>query len=186
VTNTLFEVKANQLFDVAQRLAAAFDRAGIPYRVVGGFATYLIMDSVAPLEARLTRDIDVAVNRQDLERIAEAVGPFGFAYRHVAGVDMLVDAEASSARTAGRLIFVGEKVRREYVETVPDFSDAVEIKGLLLAPVADLVRMKLTSFRLKDKVNIQDMDRAGLITPDIEAKLSPVLRERLAEVRATE
>jgi hypothetical protein len=46
--------------------------------------------------------------------------------------------------------------------------------------------MKLTSFRLKDKVHIQDMDSVGLITPEIEASLSPILRERLAEVRATE
>ena len=185
MTNALFEVKTEQLLDAAQRLAAALGSARIPYRIVGGFATYLIVDSVAPLEARLTRDIDVAVNRLDLDRIAEAVRPFGFAYRHAAGIDMLVDAAAPSARSAVHLIFAGEKVRREYVESVP-FSQAVEMKGLLLAPVVDLVHMKLTSFRLKDKVHIQDMDKVGLITPEIEATLSPILRERLAEVRATE
>jgi hypothetical protein len=46
--------------------------------------------------------------------------------------------------------------------------------------------MKLTSFRLKDKVHIQDMDGVGLITPAFEADLPPLLRDRLAEVRATE
>ena len=59
-------------------------------------------------------------------------------------------------------------------------------EGILIAPVADLVRMKLTSFRLKDKVHIQDLDGVGLITPEIEAGLSESLRQRLAEVRATE
>jgi hypothetical protein len=58
--------------------------------------------------------------------------------------------------------------------------------GILIAPVADLVRMKLTSFRLKDKVHIQDLDGVGLITPEIEQGLSEPLRQRLAEVRATE
>jgi hypothetical protein len=38
--------------------------------------------------------------------------------------------------------------------------------------VADIVRMKLASFRLKDRVHIQDIDSVGLITPDIEAGLS--------------
>ena len=39
------------------------------------------------------------------------------------------------------------------------FSDPnVSTDGYLIAPVADLVLMKLTSFRLKDKVHIQDMD----------------------------
>ena len=59
-------------------------------------------------------------------------------------------------------------------------------EGILIAPVADLVRMKLTSFRLKDKVHIQDLDSVGLITPEIEQSLSEPLRQRLAEVRATE
>jgi hypothetical protein len=83
-------------------------------------------------------------------------------------------------------VFAGEKVRPEYLEAVP-VSDSVPARdGILIAPVSDLVRMKLTSFRLKDKVHIQDMDSVGLITPEIEAGLSEALRARLAEVRATE
>jgi hypothetical protein len=70
---------------------------------------------------------------------------------------------------------------------VPDFSEPTRTKeGVLLAPVVDLVRMKLTSFRMKDRVHVQDMDAVGLITPQIEATLSEPLRARLAEVRATE
>jgi len=44
--------------------------------------------------------------------------------------------------------------------------------------------MKLTSYRLKDRLHIQDMDRAGLITAQIEAGLSGKLRRRLEEIRA--
>ena len=39
--------------------------------------------------------------------------------------------------------------------------------------------MKLTSYRLKDHVHIQDLDAAGLIPPAIEAALSLELRQRL-------
>jgi hypothetical protein len=70
---------------------------------------------------------------------------------------------------------------------VPDFSEPTRTEeGVLLAPVPDLVRMKLTSFRMKDRVHVQDMDSVGLITPEIEAALPEALRARLAEVRATE
>lgn len=55
-------------------------------------------------------------------------------------------------------------------------------EGILLAPVADLVLMKLTSYRLRDRVHIQDMDSVGLITPEIEAGLPEPLRARLAEI----
>ena len=100
---------------------------------------------------------------------------------------MLVDARERRARSAVHMIFVQEKVRPDYLEAVPDFSAPVTTPdGVLLAPVADLVRMKLTSYRLKDRVHIQDLDAVGLITPEIESQLSEPLRARLREVRATE
>jgi hypothetical protein len=187
LVNTFYENKVDQLRDIAKRLDAALTRAGIRYQVIGGFAVFCHVDRVEPLAARLTRDIDVAVDRQDVQRISAAVQSIGLQYRHVAGVDMLVDAVAPKARSAVHLIFANEKVRPEYTESVPDISEPVRAEpGILIAPVADLVRMKLTSFRLKDKVHIQDMDSVGLITPEIENSLPDVLRERLKEVRASE
>ena len=100
---------------------------------------------------------------------------------------MLVDAQKPQARSAAHLVFVREKVRPEYVEPAPDFSTpVVATAGLLVARLADLVRMKLTSYRLKDRVHIQDLDGVGLITPEIEEQLPEALRERLREVRATD
>jgi len=179
LVNTLFENKVEQLYDVTVRLAAALEKAGIPYQIVGGFAVFSHVDAVDPLGARLTRDVDVSVDRQRLKEIAAAVEPAGFRYRHVAGVDMLVDAKEPKARSEVHLVFANEKVRPEYVDPVRSK------KGYWIAPVADLVRMKLTSFRLKDKVHIQDLDSAHLITPEMEASLAEALRARLEEVRAT-
>jgi hypothetical protein len=98
---------------------------------------------------------------------------------------MLVDAEKPRAGTAVHLIF-NEKVRAEYLEAVPGFSEPTQTEeGVLLAPVADLVKMKLTSFPMKDQLHLKDLDSARLITPPIEAGLSEALRSRLAEVRAS-
>jgi hypothetical protein len=44
---------------------------------------------------------------------------------------------------------------------------------------------ELTSFSMKDKVHIQDIDEVGLITPEIEQTLSEPWRARLAEVHDT-
>lgn len=185
LVNTLFENKVEQLYDVTVRLASALEKAGIPYQVIGGFAVFYHVDAVDPLGARLTRDVDIAVDRRQLQEIAAAVEAAGFRYRHVAGIDMLVDAKEPKARSAVHLIFANEKVRPEYVDSVPGISAPERSKrGYWIAPVADLVRMKLTSFRLKDKVHIQDLDSARLITPEIEASLPEALRARLEEVRA--
>src|SRR6185312_3846379 len=165
-----------QLTEVARRACQALDGAGIPYRIVGGLAVFFHVHAGDPLLARLTRDVDLAVNRADLSRIAETAKPLGLEYRHVAGVDMLVDVTGSEARSAVRLF-----------EAIPQFSPAVRNEeGFPLAPVADLVKMKLTSFRLKDQTHLKDLDEAGLITPEIEAGLSEPLRERLKEERASE
>jgi len=180
-----YDRHVEQIFEVLQRVAGALSGAGIPYRVVGGLAAYLHISERDPLAARMTRDIDLAVRRADLESIREAVRPLGLELRHAAGVDMLVDAAQPRARSAVHLVFVGEKVRADYPEAVPEFSPATETpEGILLSPVADLVRMKLTSFRLKDKVHLQDLDSVGLITADIESRLPGVLLERLRELRA--
>jgi hypothetical protein len=53
-------------------------------------------------------------------------------------------------------------------------------------PVADLLRMKLTSFRLKDQVHIKQMDAAGLLTPEVDKTLTAELAARLKQVRETE
>jgi hypothetical protein len=136
--------------------------------------------------ARLTRDVDITLDSGRLQEIAAAVEPAGVRYRHAASVDMLVDAKEPKARSVVHIIFANEKVRPEYVEAVPGISHPKRSKrGYWIAPVADLVRMKLTSFRLKDKVHIQDLDSARLITAEIEASLPEGLRARLAEVRST-
>ena len=184
--NTFFEKRVNRIFDLAGRVEEAFSSAGIEYRIVGGLAIYLYVEEREPDAGRLTRDIDIAVRREDLRRIAEAVEPFGLQYRHVAGVDMLTPSGEPSARRAIHLVFTGEKVRQEYPEAAPELGPYRRIRRLRLIPLADLIRMKLTSFRAKDEAHLKDLDEAHLIAPEIESGLSPILRERLAQVRARE
>ena len=184
--NTFFRKRVDQLFDLAERVEEAFASAGLDYRVVGGLATYLYVEELEPDAGRLTKDIDIAVQRKDLQEIAKAVEPFGLQYRHSAGVDMLAQAGEPSARRAVQLVFTGEKVRQEYPEPTPELGPYRRIRGIRLISLADLIRMKLTSFRAKDEAHLKDLDQVGLITTEIEAGLSPILSERLAQVRARE
>jgi hypothetical protein len=176
-----------RLTETAERVCHALRDAGIEYRVVGGLAVLFHVQSRDPLAARLTKDVDLAVNRSDLPRIAGLVRGLGLEYRHVAGVDMLVDSAAPKARSGVHLLFAGEKIRPTDVAPVPALSDpAVEEHGILITSVASIVRMKLISLRQRDKTHIIDMDSVGLITPEIEAALPDVLRDRLRQVRAEE
>jgi len=186
LTATAYDHHVEQLLERIQQLHSMLTAAGIPYRIVGGMAVFIHVYERDPIRARLTSDVAAAVDRHNLLAIIEAAQRAGWIYRHAAGVDMLVDAAQPKARSSVHLVFLNEKVRPEYSEAVPASPPALTGEGIALAPVADLVLMKLTSFRLKDRVHIQDLDGVGLITQEIEAHLPSLLRDRLAEIRATE
>jgi hypothetical protein len=186
LTATAYDTHVEQLFDRIQQFHSLLTAAGIPYRIVGGMAVFIHVSERDPLRARLTSDVDAAIQRIYLPLLIEAAQKAGWVYRHVAGVDMIIDAEEAKARSAVHLLFLNEKVRPEYPEAVPDSVPDRTREGILVAPVADLVRMKLTSYRLKDRVHIQDLDGVGLIGPEIEETLPKLLLDRLAEIRASE
>jgi len=186
LTATIYDTHVEQLFDRIQQLHQLLTAAGIPYRIVGGMAVFIHVSERDPLRARLTSDVDAALDRRYLPVVIEAAQKVGWVYRHVAGVDMLVEAAQPKARSAVHLVFLNERVRPEYGDVVPASPPVETREGILLAPVADLVKMKLTSYRLKDRVHIQDLDGVGLIDAEMEAGLPEVLRQRLAEIRASE
>lgn len=186
LVNSFFEERVEKLFDFASLVEKMFASAGLEYRMVGGLATYFYVEEAAPDAGRLTRDIDIAVRREDLPKIQEAAERFGLRYRHAAGVDMLLQVADPAARRAVHLVFYGEKVRPQYPEAVPELGECRRMKGIRLIPLADLVRMKLTSYRAKDETHLKDLDEAGLITAEMEGGLPGVLLERLRRMRARE
>lgn len=184
LANTIFEDAVEKIFDITKRFAAVLEAAAIPYRVVGGLAVFVHVDARDPMAARLTKDVDVAIDRKHLDAIRAALEPHGFIFRHAAGVDLFFVANSPNASAAVHLLFAGERVRPDDLEAVPFSLPERSPRGFMIAPVVDLVHMKLTSHRLKDQVHIQDLDHAGLITPEIEQTLTAPLLARLREVRS--
>ncbi len=186
LTATAYDTHVEQLFERVQQLHSLLTAAGVPYRIVGGLAVFIHVYERDPLRARLTSDVDAGIYREHLPAVIEAAREAGWVYRHVSGVDMLIEADRPRARSAVHFLFLNEKVRPEYVEAVPASPPARTQEGIFLASVDDLVHMKLTSYRLKDRVHIQDLDAVGLIDPAIEAGLPALLKKRLADIRDSE
>lgn len=119
-----------RLFDLAELVEKIFSSAGLEYRLVAGLAACLYVEEMEPDAGRLTKNVDIAVRREDPERIAKAAERFGLEHRHVAGVDMLVQPAQPSARRAVRLVFAGEKVRPDHVEPAPGLGLYRTVRGL--------------------------------------------------------
>jgi hypothetical protein len=168
----------------ARRTAAALDAAGIPFVIVGGHAVAAWVARVDREAVRNTKDVDLLVRRSDLEATIRALEACGFVYHNVSGVDLFLDGPGGSVRSAVHIVFAGERVYPGYVVPTPDVTERVVDADFPVPTLEALVRMKLTSFRLKDKVHLQDLLGVGLIDASWCERLPQALADRLTELLA--
>ncbi|MBV9307991.1 MAG: hypothetical protein JO185_23055 [Acidobacteriaceae bacterium] len=187
LVNVLFEERIFQLVGLIDRVVRPLEGAKVDYELIGGMAVFIHVNKVDPTAARNTKDVDLLVNRSDLVRVIEIAEANGFQFRHAVGVDMLL--YGGDKKQAVHLVFAGEKTKPEQLEPNPSINpirESVYGSEVWIIPVEDLLRLKLSVNRLKDQVQIQDMDRTGLITPAMERSLSPLLLRNLQRIREAE
>ena len=168
-----------------QRAAAALAGAGVPYAVAGGDAVAAWVSRVDEAAVRNTQDVDILLRRSDLAIATSALANAGFVYRHVSGIDTFLDGPQAKARDAVHVVFAREKVHPNYAEAAPDVSDAEDAPLFRILTLEALVRMKLTSFRDKDRVHLRDLLDVGLIDGGWREKLPTELASRLQEILDT-
>ncbi len=165
-----------------RRAAAALDGAGIPYAVVGGNAVAAWVSRVDEAAARNTADVDILIRRADFPRVKTALEEAGFVHGTTMGVEFFLDGPRAKVRDAVHLLMANEKVKPDYVSPAPDVDDALREKELLVLGLEPLVEMKLNSWRLKDRVHLQDLIGVGLIDTMWPARFPDTLAQRLIEL----
>jgi hypothetical protein len=165
-----------------RRATAVLEAAGIPYAVVGGNAVAAWVARVDEAAVRNTQDVDILLNRSDLEAAIQALAGAGFVFRHVKGIDMFLDGPGAKARDAVHVLYAGEKVRNDDPIAAPGVDDSESIETIRVVNLESLLKMKLTSYRRKDQVHILDMIDVGLVDESWLTRLPAPLSERLKEV----
>ena len=169
--------------DRLKRSTNALEEAGVPYAVVGGNAVAAWVSEVDDSAARNTPDVDILLRREDLEKATVALEKVGFIQKNGAGIIMFLDGPGAKARDAVYVIFANEKVRPEYEFPAPDVaSSVIKSNNMRVLALEDLVRMKLTSNRLKDRVHIQDLDFVELIDSKMVGRMDGELGARLQSI----
>jgi hypothetical protein len=164
------------------KAARALDAAGIPDAVIGGNAVAAWVARVDPAAVRNTADVDILVDRSDLERVKDALTAAGFQYHETLDVHVFLDGPRASPREAVHVLFTGEKVQPDYLAPTPSVTEAEAGDLFRVLNLEALVRMKLTSFRLKDQVHIQDLIGVGLIDATWPSRFMPELAARLQQI----
>lgn len=172
-----------------KRAVAALEAAGVPYAVVGGHAVAAWVSRIDPAAVRTTVDVDILIARVDFDRARAALEAVGFVHSFTFGIDIIVDGPQvfvdgpeGKAREAVHIIFAGERVKPEHVVPAPDLSATAAFEGYKIVEFDRLLVMKLTAFRLKDRVHLLDMIDVGLIDAATLDRLPPELRPRLEQL----
>jgi hypothetical protein len=166
----------------ACRATASLKQAGIAHVVIGGNAVAAWVARVDKEAVRNTKDVDLLVRRQDFTRVVEVLQAVGFIHQYVNGIDLFLDGPQGSVRSAIHVVFAGERVRTDDLEPSPDVTESEAGPEFPVPTLAALVRMKLTAFRLRDRVHLLDLLEVGLIDESWCVRLSAELASRLKEV----
>jgi hypothetical protein len=165
------------------RAASALEKAGVRYAVIGGNAVAAWVATVAESAVRNTQDVDILLDRAEFDRAKRALEEEGFVFQNVFGVDLFLDGPDAHPRDAVHIIFGGEKVRPHYDAPAPDSREAESFpQGIRVLALQSLVRMKLTSFRIKDRMHLLDLIGIGLLGEKDLANLPPNLASKLKEL----
>ena len=163
--NLLFETGMYNLMDELERIVKVLRDSRISFEVVGGVAVNAHILAVHRSRAFVTRDIDLLVQRDDLDRIVAAAQEAGYSGRKILGRFLLI-RPGQQPEEAVHLMFVGEKPRSSHPLPSPPLHP--EEKRLfefgLTVPVArlqQLAQMKLNWFRTKDEAHLEILDKCG-------------------------
>ena len=169
-----------------ERAAAALTAAGVPYAVVGGNAVAAWVSRVDTAAVRNTRDVDILLRRADLARAQVALEAAGFVHRRVASLgkagamDVFLDSPDAKVRDAVHILWAGELAVPGAIEPTPELTHTEHAESFELIPLEDLLRMKLTSFRDKDRMHLRDLASVGLVDESWIARFPTALAERLS------
>lgn len=179
---------AKGIDDVKRRLdraAAALNQEGVAYAVIGGNAVAAWVSRVDESAVRNTRDVDILLRREDMACARAALEAAGFVHRRVsslgkaAAMDVFLDGPDAKIRDAVHVLWAGEKALPDALEATPELGSTETGDGFELIPLDALVRMKLISFRDKDRMHLRDLIGVGLVDKTWPARFSSELAARL-------
>jgi hypothetical protein len=171
--------------DRLRRASAALGQAGVAYAVVGGNAVAEWVGRADEAAVRYTQDVDILIRRSDLPAAKDAMEAAGFVHSQVMDVDMFLDGPNGRPKDAVHVLFAGEKVRKEYVSASPDVAESEPAAQFQVVALEALVRMKLNSYRDKDRTHLRDMIEVGIVDEAWPTRFPPQLAERLQHLLDT-
>ncbi len=173
---------ADKVKERLRRAIGALEAADVPYAVVGGNAVAEWVARVDDEAVRNTRDVDLVVRRAHFAAARSALEAAGFVYHQLLDIEVFIDGPHGNPSAGVHLLFAGERVRDGDEFPCPDLDESERAAEFQVVTLPALVRMKLTSWRDKDRTHLRDLIQVGLVDETWPARLPPTLAERLQQL----
>jgi len=168
-------MKQGQVFSTLERLALRLKEESIPYALVGGLALNLHDYE------RMTRDIDILMTPQALEKFIERCVGLGYVQAFHGARKSFHD---TATQTPIEILVTGEYPGDGKPKPVsfPDpEASSIEIDGIRVITLEKLIELKLASglsasHRLRDLADAQDLIVIHHLPPEFADKLDPSVR----------
>ncbi len=168
-----------------RRTAEALDRASIPYAVIGGNAVAIWVGSVDPEAVRTTKDVDLLVDRADIDRITLVLESIGLTRVDLRRMTLFLDPERPDKKSGVHLFWSDMKVWPSNLTPAPSLDRTVRSSdGLSVLDLAALIQMKLVADRYHDRAHLIDLSSVGLITQTVRNALPEPLQQRLTQIES--
>ncbi len=175
-------IAAEKVKERLRRATRTLDAAGVPYAVAGGNAVAEWVGRIDEDAVRNTREVDILIRRHDFPAARACLETVGFVYHELLDIDTFVDGPQGKPSGGIHLLYAGEKVRRDDDFNLPEIEESERAIEFQVVKLDALLVMKLTSYRLKDRVHILDMIGVGLIDATWPARFPPPLGARLQQL----
>ncbi len=166
-----------------KRITAAFNSSQVPYAIIGGMAVAEWVASKDPDGVRTTKDVDMLLDRSNLDAAKSAAATVGLDYHVVSEIGMFLERENPSPKRGVHLIWAGETVRQGDPLPAPQVSRSIVFpSGSRIVCLEDLIGMKLVAFRRHDQVHLADMFNVGLWDQSWVSNYPAVLAAKLQQI----
>ena len=162
-----------------ERSCRALADAKVPYAVIGGNATGAWVATKDDGAVRNTPNVDLLMREEDLASASVALESVGFKRESAMNRVVFLDGDDGKPSQGIHILLAGKKVKESYVSATPVPEQAIEIDGKRVVVLAELVRMKLNSYRRIDRTHLRDMIQVGLIDESWPTRFEPELGQRL-------
>jgi hypothetical protein len=172
---------ASNVRERQSQIVRALEKSGVSFALSGSNATHLWVASVEEAAARQYRNVELIIERKDIDSLVAAMKELGFFTDLRPDRVTIRSTPDQRKRWADIALFANESAANKSF-TIPSLNGTTVVGSVPVLLLESLVELQLWRWTLDDRVDLRDMIEVGLLDQTWPSRLPPELAARLQEL----